>query len=154
MKLADLIELQKLWGTLTPEERAQITSVERTTHYTTTPNEDMVWQALRNVTRTPIGLDRFIKTYGAKNFRERVGELLSYAQPAREVLNNPPQFETLIARLLEALVARMNADNEWRDKKIPITPTTVLNNFALLKSAVDDAYPGYIKAGRMHMIAR
>jgi hypothetical protein len=153
MKLAELIALQKLWGTLTPEERAQIMSVESTTHYITSPDEDMVWQVLRNITATPIGFDRFIKTYGAKNFRDRVGELLRYAQPARKVLN-PPQFETLIARLLAALVERMNADNEWRDKKIPITPTTVLNNFALLKSAVDDAYPGYIKAGKMHMIAR
>lgn len=63
----------------------------------------------------------------------------------------PPRPSRTLRIQVRDLVLRCLA-GYLRARGVPTTPTTLLNNFDKLRSAVDQEYPGYISAQLLHRV--
>lgn len=108
--------------------------------------EQMVVEALFDVTKSRLSRDKFLRSYGIANFKNRVAELHAFLSDARKLLRDN-QMRALVERSLRCLASDLVA------REIPVTPTSLLRSMSTVRRAVDVRFPGYAAAGHLHRLA-
>jgi hypothetical protein len=108
---------------------------------------DAICEAIKSTGRARQPLGRFLESYGKSEYQrcsEQMDALLARAVPK----DTRKAVVTAVRRvMIDTLVAYLDSRN------IPVGPRSILNSFGMLKYAVDRAYPGYIEAQLLHMVA-
>lgn len=90
--------------------------------------------------------ERFARDYGQKKFDEKVDFAFQYISATREVMRRP-QVEALLCLVFSCLASDM------RQRSVPVTGKTLLDQLSYAPHAVDQRYPGYAAASMLHCIA-
>ena len=106
------------------------------------------WQALLDV--LPSGknpsLKAFLVNYGASKFDDRVAHLTNYLDTTLPRFVRKPVRMSVREHVLRSLTDYLTAC------RIPVTATTMLNNFDKLAYSVDRNFPGYAEAKLLHRL--
>lgn len=90
--------------------------------------------------------ERFVRDYGQKKFDEKLDFAFQYISATREVMRRP-QVEALLCLVFNCLASDM------RQRSVPVTGKTLLDQLNYAPHAVDQRYPGYAEARMLHCIA-
>lgn len=104
-----------------------------------------VWEAVRSSVSMPPRVESFVERYGHGRFEDCCERVIDYISSSRALLRRPRVEELL--RLIFKCLAR-----EMRSQGIPTTPKTLLDNIGQVPYAVDQRFPGYAEAGRLHLL--
>ena len=108
---------------------------------------DAICHIMRMEGRARMPLKRFVDSFGKAKYIEHAQQLESLITRAVPRFTRKTQVMAVRRIILGCLVEHM----ESRD--IPITPTSILNCFGMLRMSVEKSYPGYIDAQLLHRVA-
>jgi hypothetical protein len=113
------------------------------------PNElwDAICEAIKTTGRSRQPLGRFLESFGKSEYQrcsEQMDALIARAVPKG---TRKPVVMAVRRVMIDTLIAHLD------NRNIPVSPRSILNSFGMLKYAVDQAYPGYIEAQLLHMVA-
>lgn len=93
-------------------------------------------------------LGPFLASYGRARFDERVDELEKYIDRSCGELMRAPQRQAVRVQVLKSIVSYLHRCD------VVCSPKAVINASAMrLGEAVDQAFPGYARAGLLHRVA-
>jgi len=146
---ATLTDLRSQFALLSPQQResflTQVAYDDSRTSRDLSHEQMLVYDALMQACEIRIPVAKFLSSYGARKYGEKVAEIYELISATRKFLRQP-QVVGLLAIVLRCLAAELKARNA------PVTPQTMLNSLSLLRCAVDRRFPGYLEAGLLHRV--